>query len=345
MKIALVTDAWRPQTNGVVTTLMSTLTALCRLGHDTLAITPQAFRTIGCPTYPEIRLALFAGRGVARELERFVPDAVHLATEGPLGQAARTWCLRNDQPFTTSYHTQFPEYIRARFPIPERWSYAFLRRFHAKAARMMVATAQMRGLLEARGFRNVALWTRGVDVTLFRPLAREVLAGPRPILLYAGRVAVEKNLAAFLELEVPGSKYVVGGGPALAALKARFPAAIFTGYKYGDELAQHLSAADAFVFPSRTDTFGIVLLEAMACGTPVAAFPVVGPIDVVKGNVSGCLHEDLRVAIEGALTVDREACRRYAQSFTWENATQQFVGNLEPRDRSAAAPALAATSE
>ncbi|HEY7379484.1 MAG TPA: glycosyltransferase family 1 protein [Steroidobacteraceae bacterium] len=329
----------------MVTTLMSTLATLGRLGHDTCAITPQAFRTIGCPTYPEIRLALFAGRGVARELERFAPDAVHVATEGPLGQAARAWCLRNDQPFTTSYHTQFPEYIRARFPIPERWTYAFLRRFHGKAARMMVSTAQMRGLLEARGFRNVVTWTRGVDVEVFRPLERDALTGIRPIQLYAGRVAVEKNLEAFLGLDVPGTKYVVGGGPALEHLKARYPSVIFTGYKYGDDLARHMSSADVFVFPSRTDTFGIVLLEAMACGTPVAAFPVVGPIDVVKRNVSGCLNEDLRVAIEGALTVDREACRRYAQSFTWENATQQFLGNLEARGRSAAAQAIAATIE
>ncbi|HKE44028.1 MAG TPA: glycosyltransferase family 1 protein [Steroidobacteraceae bacterium] len=345
MKIALITDAWRPQTNGVVTTLTCTLAGLRRLGHETLAITPEGFRTVGCPTYPEIRLALFAGRRVARELESFAPDAVHIATEGPLGQAGRAWCLRSGQPFTTSYHTQFPQYIRARFPIPERWTYAFLRRFHGRAARMMVSTEYMRRLLQARGFRNVVLWTRGVDTAVFRPLARDALPSPRPILLYAGRVAVEKNLEAFLGLDVPGTKYVVGGGPALETLKARYPAVIFTGYKYGDELARHLSAADAFVFPSRTDTFGIVLIEAMACGTPVAAFPVVGPIDVVKRNVSGCLNEDLRVAIEGALTVDREACRRYGQSFTWEHATQQFLANLAPRAAAAAGQAVPAAAE
>jgi len=345
LKIALVTDAWRPQTNGVVTTLTCTLAGLRRLGHQTLAITPEGFRTVGCPTYPEIRLALFAGRRVARELETFAPDAVHIATEGPLGQAGRGWCLRNEQPFTTSYHTQFPQYIRARFPIPERLSYAFLRHFHGKAARMMVSTEHMRHLLQARGFHNVALWTRGVDSEVFRPLPRDLLKTPRPILLYAGRVAVEKNLEAFLALDVPGTKYVVGGGPALDALKARFPAVIFTGYKYGDELAQHMSAADVFVFPSRTDTFGIVLLEAMACGTPIAAFPVVGPIDVVKPNVSGCMHEDLRLAIEGALSVDRNACQRYALGFTWEHATQQFIGNLEPRDKTTATHAVAATAE
>jgi len=345
MKIALITDAWRPQTNGVVTTLTCTLSGLRRMGHDTLAITPEAFRTIPCPSYPEIRLALFAGRQVARTLNEFAPDAVHIATEGPLGQSARSWCLRTDHPFTTSYHTQFPEYVRARYPVPESWTYAFLRRFHGKAARMMVSTDHMRRRLEARGFHNIALWTRGVDVGVFRAYPRDLLNAARPILLYAGRVAVEKNLEAFLELDVPGTKYVVGGGPALEALRLRFPAVVFTGYKYGEELARHLSAADAFVFPSRTDTFGIVLLEAMACGTPIAAFPVVGPIDVVKEGLSGCLHEDLRAAIEGALKVDRDSCRHYAQGFTWERATQQFFGNLQPRSSAAGAQVLAARTE
>jgi 1,2-diacylglycerol 3-alpha-glucosyltransferase/glucuronosyltransferase len=345
MKIALITDAWRPQINGVVTTLVCTLTGLQRLGHQTLLVTPEAFRTIACPTYPEIRLALFAGGQVAHRLEGFAPDAVHIATEGPLGQAARAWCLRAGHPFTTSYHTQFPEYVRARFPIPESWSYAFMRRFHRKAARMMVSTDHMRRQLEARGFGNIALWTRGVDVSVFRPYPRDLLDAPRPILVYAGRVAVEKNLEAFLGLEVPGSKYVIGGGPALETLSARFPAAIFTGYKHGEELARYLSAADVFVFPSRTDTFGIVLLEAMACGTPVAAFPVVGPIDVVKEGISGSLHEELRAAITGALTLDREACRQYAQGFTWEHATQQFLGNLQPRVSAYGEAALAAPTE
>ncbi len=345
MKIALITDAWRPQTNGVVTTLTCTLAGLRRLGHETLAVTPEAFRSIPLPTYPEIRLALFPGRQVAQRLEGFAPDAVHIATEGPLGAAARAWCLRTERPFTTSYHTQFPEYVRARFPIPESWSYAFLRRFHSMAARMMVSTEHMRRRLEARGFHNTALWTRGVDVTAFHPCPRDLLDTPRPILLYAGRVAVEKNLEAFLELEVPGTKYVVGGGPALETLSTRYPAAIFAGYKYGEDLARHLSAADVFVFPSRTDTFGIVLLEAMACGTPVAAFPVVGPIDVVKEGISGCLREDLRAAIAGALTLDREACRQYAQGFTWERATQQFLGNLQPRVQIPGATAVTVPAE
>ncbi|HSD75043.1 MAG TPA: glycosyltransferase family 1 protein [Steroidobacteraceae bacterium] len=331
MRIALVTDAWRPQTNGVVTTLTRTLESLERLGHSTRAIAPVEFRTVPCPTYPEIRLALFPGRGLARTLAAFAPEALHIATEGPLGQTARAWCLREGMPFTTSYHTQFPQYIRARIPIPVSWSYAFLRRFHSAAERVMVATPRVQRDLEQRGFRNLALWTRGVDVELFRPHERDYLPGQRPIMLYAGRVAVEKNLEAYLSLALPGTKYVVGGGPALEALKARYPQVIFTGYKYGEELARHFGGADVFVFPSRTDTFGLVLLEAMACGVPVAAYPVAGPIDVVQGGVSGCLHEDLAAAVVGALELDRDDCRRYALGFTWERATREFESNLAPR--------------
>jgi 1,2-diacylglycerol 3-alpha-glucosyltransferase/glucuronosyltransferase len=331
MRIALATDAWRPQTNGVVTTLTRTLEGVEREGHVALTVQPSEFRTVPCPTYPEIRLALFPGARLKRMLQEFGPDAVHIATEGPLGQAARRWCLTEGMPFTTSYHTQFPQYIRARFPIPERWSYAFLRRFHGAARRVMVATEHIRRDLERNGFRNLATWTRGVDLELFRPGDREFLPGVRPILLYAGRVAVEKNLEAFLGLELPGTKYVIGGGPALEELRAHFPAVFFTGYKYGEELARHIASADVFVFPSRTDTFGLVLLEAMACGVPVAAFPVVGPIDVVHQGVSGYLHEDLATAVRGALEIDREACRRHALGFTWERATAQFLDNLAPR--------------
>ncbi|HSC09256.1 MAG TPA: glycosyltransferase family 1 protein [Steroidobacteraceae bacterium] len=333
MRIALATDAWRPQTNGVVTTLTRTLEGVEREGHVALTVQPSEFRTVPCPTYPEIRLAVFPGPRLKRMLHEFGPDAVHIATEGPLGQAARRWCLTEGMPFTTSYHTQFPQYIRARFPIPERWSYAFLRRFHGAARRVMVATEHIRRDLERNGFRNLATWTRGVDLELFRPGDREFLPGVRPILLYAGRVAVEKNLEAFLGLELPGTKYVIGGGPALEELRAHFPAVVFTGYKYGEELARHLASADVFVFPSRTDTFGLVLLEAMACGVPVAAYPVVGPIDVVHQGVSGYLHEDLATAVRGALEIDREACRRHALGFTWERATAQFLDNLAPRAR------------
>jgi glycosyltransferase involved in cell wall biosynthesis len=331
MRITLVTDAWSPQTNGVVTTLTRTLEWVERLGHATDRVTPQGFRTVPCPTYPEIRLSLFPRRRVVKALETFAPDAVHIATEGPLGTAARAWCLANRMPFTTSYHTQFPQYVRARFPIPESWSYAFLRRFHGRAARVMVATEHLRRDLAAHGFGNLATWTRGVDTELFRPRARDFLDARRPIQMYVGRVAVEKNLEAFLALRTPGTKYIVGGGPALEQLRARYPEVVFTGYKYGEELAAHIAAADVFVFPSRTDTFGLVLLEAMACGTPIAAYPVIGPIDVVRRGLTGVLDEDLGVAIAGALELNREDCRLYARRFTWERATQQFIGNLEPR--------------
>jgi glycosyltransferase involved in cell wall biosynthesis len=330
MRIAVVTDAWRPQTNGVVTTLTRTLEVLERLGHATCVVGPTEFRTIPCPTYPEIRLALFPRRRLVQTLAAFAPQAVHVATEGPLGQAARHWCLDERMPFTTSYHTQFPQYIRARFPVPQSWSYAILRRFHGAAARVMVATARVQRELEAHGFRNLARWSRGVDTDLFRPRPLDYLTAPRPIAMYAGRVAVEKNLDAFLSLSLPGTKYVVGGGPALEKLRRRYPGVVFTGYKYGEELASHLAAADVFVFPSRTDTFGLVLLEAMACGVPVAAYPVAGPIDVVLQGVTGCLHEDLASAVAGALSLNRDDCRRYALGFTWERATRQFLANLEP---------------
>jgi len=330
MRIALVTDAWRPQTNGVVTTLTRTLECLEGLGHVTERITPEGFRTLPCPTYPEIRLSVLPRARVARRLDAFAPQAIHIATEGPLGSAARSWCLANDKPFTTSYHTQFPQYVRARLPVPLSWSYAFLRRFHGAAARVMVATEHLRRDLAEHGFARLSTWTRGVDTALFRPRKRGGLSGTRPIQMYVGRVAVEKNLEAFLSLPTPGTKYIVGGGPALESLKARFPDAVFTGYRYGEELARCLADADVFVFPSRTDTFGLVLLEAMACGVPVAAFPVVGPIDVVRHGVTGCLDEDLGAAVAGALQLDRDACRRHAQAFTWARATQQFVDNLEP---------------
>ncbi len=335
MRIALVTDAWRPQTNGVVTTLSRTLEWLDRLGHTTTHVTPEEFRTLPCPTYPEIRLSLVPRRRVAQRLHEFAPDALHIATEGPLGMAARGWCLANAMPFTTSYHTQFPQYIRARFPIPESWSYAFLRWFHGPAARVMVATEHVRRDLASRGFTRLAGWTRGVNVELFRPRERDFLDAPRPIQMYVGRVAVEKNLEAFLAFDTPGTKFVVGGGPALEQLRAQYPRTVFAGYKYGEDLARHLAAADVFVFPSRTDTFGLVLLEAMACGVPVAAYPVVGPIDVVQQGVTGVLDENLGLAVERALLLDRGDCRRYAEGFTWEHATRQFLGNLEPRSQGA----------
>jgi glycosyltransferase involved in cell wall biosynthesis len=328
VKIAIVTDAWRPQTNGVVQTLSTTADALRAGGHDVVVIEPGLFRTFPCPTYPEIRLAWFPSRRLAAMLAGFDPDAVHIATEGTLGLAARRWCMRESFPFTTSYHTQFPEYVRARAPIPLALSYAHLRRFHSAAQRTMVATAAMQRQLEARGFRNLVRWTRGVDVSLFKPGDKAVLSFPRPIALYVGRVAVEKNIEAFLRLDLPGTKVVIGDGPARPELEAKYPATKFVGYRYGAELAAHIAAADVFVFPSRTDTFGLVMLEAMACGVPVAAYPVTGPIDVVQPGTTGVLHTDLREAALAALEIDPAKCRAYALEHTWEAATRQFLSNL-----------------
>lgn len=331
MKIAIVTDAWRPQTNGVVKTLSTTADGLRSLGHVVHIIEPNQFRTFPCPTYPEIRLAWLPYGKLAALLEEFDPDAVHIATEGTLGAAARKWCLRQGFPFTTSYHTQFPEYVRARVPIPLALSYAHLRRFHSAAARTMVATPAMQRLLESRGFKNIVRWTRGVDVALFRPRTKDFLDLPRPIAMYVGRVAVEKNIEAFLQLDLPGTKVIVGDGPARAALEATYPRAKFVGFKFGEELASHVAASDVFVFPSRTDTFGLVLLEAMSCGVPVAAYPVTGPIDVVTPGVTGVLNEDLRAAALAALRLDPKQCRAYALENTWDTATRQFLSHLAPR--------------
>jgi glycosyltransferase involved in cell wall biosynthesis len=330
VRVAIVTDAWSPQTNGVVKTLSTTAEQLRRWGHEVLVIEPTQFRTFPCPTYPEIRLAWFPSDRIDRELQTFGVEAIHIATEGTLGMSARRWCLRQRVPFTTSYHTQFPEYVRARVPIPLTVSYAHLRRFHGAAQRTMVATPTMQRLLEARGFRNISRWTRGVDVEVFRPGDKQFFDWPRPIAIYVGRVAVEKNIEAFMRTRWSGTKVVVGDGPARAHLERAYPQVRFVGYKYGEELARHVAAADVFVFPSRTDTFGLVLLEAMACGVPVAAYPVTGPIDVVQNGMTGALHEDLEVAAKLAMRVDPAACRRYALENSWDAATRQFLGNLAP---------------
>ena len=330
MKIALVTDAWLPQTNGVVRTLSITARELARTGNAVEVIDPGGFRTVPCPTYPEIRLAWRPYRTLARRLDALAPDTLHVATEGPLGFAARRWAVTNGRRFTTSYHTQFPEYVRARAPIPLSFTYAHMRRFHSAAARTLVATPSMIRALEVRGFRNLAMWTRGVDTELFRPRPKQFLDLPRPVWLYFGRVAVEKGIGDFLRLDLPGSKLVVGDGPATARLRQEHPDATFVGYKHGEELAAHIAAADVFVFPSRTDTFGLVLLEAMACGVPVAAYPVMGPLDVVRDGVTGVLGDDLRAAALGALGLDPVACREQALAHTWEAATRQFLANLAP---------------
>jgi glycosyltransferase involved in cell wall biosynthesis len=340
MNVAIVSDAWRPQVNGVVTTLTRTRECLEALGHRVEVFSPEQHRTIPCPTYPEIRLALWPQRKLAAALDAFAPDAIHVATEGPLGMAAARYCTSRALEFTTSYHTQFPQYVRKRFPIPESWTYAMLRRHHGRARRTLVATEHQRRDLTAHGFANVVLWSRGVDAKLFRPSRRDWLDFPRPIFAYMGRVAVEKNLDAFLALDLPGTKVVIGDGPDRTLLEQRYPQARFLGYRFGVELARCLSSADAFVFASRTDTFGLVMLEAMACGTPVAAYPVTGPIDVVKPGVTGVLDEDLRVAALATLALDRDACGREAARWTWENASAQFLSYLVPaRARSSVAVA------
>ncbi len=330
MRIAIASDAWSPQINGVVTTLQQTRDVLLASGHEVLMLTPEGRRTVRCPTYPEIRLTLFAGRAIARELDRFAPDCVHIATEGTLGLAVRRYCLRRNIPFTTAYHTQFPEYIRARFPIPLRWSVALMRWFHRPAVRTMVATASMRKTLEERGFRNLVIWSRGVRTDIFRPDDAVSYDLQRPVWVCVGRVAVEKNVEQFLALDLPGSKVIIGDGPDRERLGAAYPGCHFLGYKTGRDLARHIAGADVFVFPSRTDTFGLVMLEAMACGVPVAALPVTGPIDVVRGDETGCLHDDLATACFQALELNREDCRQYALSRSWERATRQFVKNLVP---------------
>ncbi len=338
MKIAMVTDAWEPQVNGVVRTLKSTARELQKLGHTVEMITPLEFRTLPCPTYPDIRLSLLPRGKVTRRLTHFDPDAIHIATEGPLGLAARRFALSRDIPFTTAYHTRFPEYVHARCGMPVAWTYAFLRWFHGPSKAVMAPTDVVMRDLEANGFTNVVLWSRGVDLDIFKPVRCYRLNSEPPIFLYVGRVAVEKNIEAFLALDLPGSKWVAGAGPALAGLRARYPKVNYLGVLDQRELAQVYASADVFVFPSKTDTFGLVLLEAMACGLPVAAYPVTGPLDVIGDSKAGVMHEDLRTACLAALELKREDAAAHAQKFSWRAATEQFLSHLHPRERTGASP-------
>ncbi len=330
MKIAIVTDAWEPQVNGVVTTLRTTQETLNKLGNSVEVFTPNCFKSVSCPTYPEIRLALNPKSKLKSSLQSFKPDAIHIATEGPMGLAARSICKKYNWPFTTSYHTQFPEYIKERFPIPLKTSYAFFRWFHGLAQRTMVGTQRQENLLVSRGFKNLVRWPRGVNTEVFTPYDKNFLNDPRPIWAYVGRVAVEKNIEAYLDLDLPGTKYVIGNGPAYDELSNKYKKIKFVGYKFDEELARYISASDVFVFPSKTDTFGIVMLEAMACGVPVAAFPVTGPIDVVRNGVTGCLNDDLKQAALNALELDPKNCLQQAHEFTWEKASQIFKSHLSP---------------
>jgi glycosyltransferase involved in cell wall biosynthesis len=328
MRILIATDAWHPQVNGVVRTLTSLARSASALGAEVDFLTPDGFPSLAVPTYPGLRVALPNRREIARRIEAASPDAIHIATEGPIGWAVRAYCRRRKLAFTTSYTTRFPEYIAVRSIIPASVSYAVLRHFHAAAAITMIATASLRQELSARGFRKLGTWTRGVDTDLFTPDDAAELDLPRPIFMTVGRVAVEKNLEAFLALDLPGSKVVIGDGPQRAVLERRYPKARFLGEKTGKDLTSHLAAADVFVFPSLTDTFGVVQLEALACGTPVAAFPVTGPLDVIADHPVGALDTDLRSACIRALGISRELCRSFALERSWENSARQFIGNL-----------------
>jgi glycosyltransferase involved in cell wall biosynthesis len=329
MRIMIVTDAWFPQTNGVVRTLAQTGAWLGRFGHEVRMVTPREFRSIAFPTYPEIRLSLLPYKKVKHSILAFSPQALHIATEGPLGLSARRFCISSGMRFTTSYHTQFPQYLRARFPIPLSASYRALRWFHGAAARCMVSTASVRRDLAAHGFENLATWRRGVDTEIFKPHPKDLLTLPRPIAAYVGRVAVEKNIDAFLKMAWTGSKLIIGDGPERARLEKQYPHATFIGYRFGEDLAKHLAAADIMVFPSRTDTFGLVNLEAMACGIPVAAYPVTGPIDVIQDGVTGALDLDLAAAARRALGIDPQACREHALKSGWDACSREFENNLE----------------
>lgn len=336
LRIVIVSDAAPPQVNGVVRTLQQLTQHLKGMGHEVTFITPDMFTTVPMPTYPEIRLALFPGRKIARLIRDANPNAIHIATEGPLGLAARRFCVRKKIPFSTSFHTRFAEYLNARTGIPLSWGYEFLRRFHAKASALMVATPSLQKELKERGFGEPVIWSRGVDTELYKPRPDLMDAHPkglaRPVWLNVGRVAVEKNIEAFLELDLPGTKMIVGEGPRLEHLKKRFPQAHFAGPLFGAELAEAYAAADVFVFPSRTDTFGLVLIEAMAAGTPVAGYPVQGPGDVLAftpdGMKAGALDEDLKTACMNALRLNRDDARAYAMNFAWEACARQFIVNL-----------------
>lgn len=327
MRVFIATDAWTPQVNGVVQTYQRLNDALLKLGHDVEFMTPNSYRSVALPTYSEIRLAFVSAGEARRKIEAFEPDHIHVATEGPVGLAARRVCLNEGFRFTTSYHTKFPEYLSARMPVPLSWGYAYERWFHNAGHGTMVATASLMDELKAQRIKNLVPWTRGVDTDLFRP-REDRMFGSEPVFLYVGRVSVEKNLEAFLRLDLPGKKVIVGGGPRLKLLKSNFPDAVFTGPLLGEDLAKAFASADVFVFPSLTDTYGVVLLEALACGVPVAAFPVTGPRDVIVDGKVGSLKDDLREAALTALEMDREACRSFALGFGWERCALQFVDNI-----------------
>jgi glycosyltransferase involved in cell wall biosynthesis len=326
MKILIASDAWKPQVNGVVRTLQATIAEMRVRGLDVHMVHPGQFHAVGLPTYPDIRLAFVGARRMKRILSEIEPDFIHIATEGPIGWAMRSACIATKRRFTTSYHTRFPEYVHARMPIPTRWTYPIFRRFHSAAAKTLVSTKRIADELKTHGFANIAPWSRGVDLSLFHPREGNILDHlPRPIFITVSRLAVEKNLEAFLSLELPGSMVVVGDGPQASELRTRFPKAHFMGLQTGEELAKIYAASDVFVFPSLTDTFGIVMLEAAASGLPVAAFPVPGPIDVIGGSQAAVLDDDLQKACMAALRLNRADCVEFSEQHSWSAATDQFL--------------------
>ena len=330
-RVLVVTDAWHPQTNGVVRCLDNVGRQLRGRGHDVQYLTPQRFWTVPLPTYPEIRLSLAPLGAIAEQIAELSPDHLHIATEGPLGLQARLYCAEAGLDFTTSYHTRFPEYLSARMPVPTEWSYAYLRWFHTGAATTLVPTQSIGRELEQQGFGNIRVWSRGVDATAFSPGEKTEFGElPGPHLLYVGRVAVEKNVAAFLALDVPGTKIVVGDGPQREELQRLHPEAVFLGLRHGAELAALYRSADVFVFPSRTDTFGNVMIEALASGVPVAAYPVAGPVDVLTDPGCSALDDDLGGAVRRALTLSRERARAFSSRFTWAHCADQFADALVP---------------
>jgi glycosyltransferase involved in cell wall biosynthesis len=327
MRVLVATDAWHPQVNGVVRTLIMTAEAAKALGVDVSFLTPQSFRTFAMPSYPDLRLALPYGAKIARLIEDARPDSIHIATEGPIGFLVRRYCRKHGLPFTSGFHTRFPEYVSARLPVRESWIWAALRAFHRGSQAVMAATPALASELCARGFRDVVVWPRGVDTSQFYPRTAD-LGLPRPVFLCVGRVAVEKNLEAFLDLDLPGTKVIVGDGPARAALVRKYPQAVFLGARQGEELAETYAAADVFVFPSKTDTFGLVLLEALASGVPVAAFPVTGPRDVLGSAPVGALNDDLQQACLAALRISPQACLEFAANHTWEASARAFIEHM-----------------
>lgn len=333
--VLFVTDAWYPQVNGVVRTLEHTAAELERRGIEVKYITPQGFRTLPCPTYPEIRLSITTRRILRAMIREKDCDRIHIATEGPLGLLAAAAAKKDNRAFTTSYHTRFPEYVTARVPVPTAPFYAWFRRFHNSGSGCMVATSMLEQSLKSRNFKNIMRWSRGVDTEVFRPYGESALPArlQKPVFMNVGRVSVEKNIEDFLDLDLPGSKVVVGTGPQIESLRRKYPDVLFTGMKSGEDLARLYASADCFVFPSMTDTFGLVLLEALACGVPVAAFPVMGPIDVLGESGAGVLSEDLREAALSALKVPTETCREAALEYSWCRCTDQFLANIETADR------------